>query len=97
MASDPKIEIEKALRKALEQEAPQFANVPIVLERPKQADHGDFSSNVALQLAKSLKNPFAEAANLHYRGIIRDQEGQWEAAIEDYGPYVEHHHPDAGE
>ena len=45
MASDPKTEIEKALRKALEQEAPQFADVPIVLERPKQADHGDFSSN----------------------------------------------------
>jgi arginyl-tRNA synthetase len=55
MATDPKIEIENALRKALRAEAPQLADTPIVLERPKQPDHGDFSSNVALQLAKPLK------------------------------------------
>ena len=65
MATDPKIEIEKALRKALQVEAPQFADTPIVLERPKQAGHGDFSSNVALQLAQSLKtNPRQLAAAL---------------------------------
>jgi arginyl-tRNA synthetase len=65
MASDPKTEIENALRKALQAEAPQFANAPIVLERPKQADHGDYSSNVAMQLAKSLKtNPRQLAAAL---------------------------------
>jgi arginyl-tRNA synthetase len=65
MATDPKIEIEEALRKALRVEAPQFADTPIVLERPRQAEHGDFSSNVALQLAKSLKtNPRQLAAAL---------------------------------
>jgi arginyl-tRNA synthetase len=65
MASDPKTEIENALRKALQLEAPQFADAPIVLERPKQAEHGDFSSNVALQLARSLKtNPRQLAAAL---------------------------------
>jgi arginyl-tRNA synthetase len=65
MASDPKTEIENALRKALQSEAPQFADAPIVLERPKQAEHGDFSSNVAMQLAKSLKtNPRQLAAAL---------------------------------
>jgi arginyl-tRNA synthetase len=31
------------------------ADAPIVLERPKKAQHGDFACNVALQLAKSLK------------------------------------------
>jgi arginyl-tRNA synthetase len=68
MATDPKTEIEKALRKALEQEAPAFADVPIVLERPKQAGHGDFSSNIAMQLAKSLKtNPRQLAAALASR------------------------------
>ena len=64
MASDPKVAIEQALRTALAREAPQFADTPILLERPKQAEHGDFSSNVALQLAKTLrKNPreFAQA------------------------------------
>ncbi len=65
MSADAKAAIEDALRKALRQEAPQFADTAIVLERPKQAGHGDFSSNVALQLAKSLKtNPRQLAAAL---------------------------------
>jgi arginyl-tRNA synthetase len=65
MATDPKIAIEEALREALRQQAPQFADMPIVLERPKQAGHGDFSSNVALQLAKALKkNPRELATSL---------------------------------
>src|SRR5919109_435193 len=65
MATDPKAELEKALRKALQAEAPQFADTPIVLERPKQPEHGDFSSNVAMQLAKALKaNPRQLAAAL---------------------------------
>src|SRR6185503_16477830 len=65
MAIDPKVEIEAALRRALRAEAPQFADMPIVLERPRQAEHGDFSSNVAMQLAKSLKtNPRQLAAAL---------------------------------
>jgi arginyl-tRNA synthetase len=65
MASDPKAAIEEALRKALHREAPQFADTPIILERPRQADHGDFSSNLALQLAKSLKmNPKQLATSL---------------------------------
>ena len=58
MAGDPKVEIEKALRKALGEIAPEHADFPFVFERPKQASHGDFSSSVALQLAKELKkNP----------------------------------------
>jgi arginyl-tRNA synthetase len=69
MALDPKGEIEKALRKALEVEAPQFADMPIVLERPKQAGHGDFSSNLALQLGKALKKNPRELANALARRI----------------------------
>ena len=53
-----KTEIETALRRALGRVAPDHAGAPILLERPKQAGHGDFSSNIALQLAKQLKrNP----------------------------------------
>jgi arginyl-tRNA synthetase len=54
MATDPKIRIEAAVRKALEKVAPAHAEVPFVFERPKQASHGDFSLNIALQLAKQL-------------------------------------------
>jgi arginyl-tRNA synthetase len=65
MTVDPKAALEEALRAALRAEAPQFADTTIVLERPKQAGHGDFSSNVALQLAKPLNtNPRALATAL---------------------------------
>ncbi len=38
--------------------APERAGTPIVVERPKQASHGDYATNVALQQAKALKrNP----------------------------------------
>jgi arginyl-tRNA synthetase len=68
MSPDPKAALEEALRVALRAEAPQFADTAIVLERPKQAGHGDYSSNVALQLAKSLKtNPRALATALAAR------------------------------
>jgi arginyl-tRNA synthetase len=63
MAADPKVQIERALRKALHAVAPEHAGAPIVLERPKQAGHGDFSSNVALQLAKALKKNPRELAS----------------------------------
>jgi len=38
--------------------APERAGIPVVVERPKQAAHGDYATNVALQHAKALKrNP----------------------------------------
>jgi arginyl-tRNA synthetase len=59
MAVDPKAEIEAALQRALEKEAPEYAKTPFYsLERPRQAGHGDYSTSVALQLAKRLnRNP----------------------------------------
>lgn len=46
------------LRTALASVAPGQALAEIILERPKQASHGDFASNLALQLARELKtNP----------------------------------------
>jgi arginyl-tRNA synthetase len=45
--------------------APAEASVVAVIERPKQAQHGDFACNVAMQLAKRLKrNPREIAAAL---------------------------------
>ena len=54
MGNDPKAQIEAALRAALAKVAPGHTDAPILLERPKQSAHGDFSSNIALQLAKNL-------------------------------------------
>lgn len=45
--------------------APDFDNLTILLERPKSADHGDFATNLALVLAKPLKqNPRAIATQI---------------------------------
>ncbi|PKO84590.1 MAG: arginine--tRNA ligase [Betaproteobacteria bacterium HGW-Betaproteobacteria-11] len=43
------------LRTALGSVAPGQMDAEILLERPKQASHGDFASALALQLARSLK------------------------------------------
>jgi arginyl-tRNA synthetase len=43
---------------ALDQVAPGHAATAVVVERPKQAGHGDFACNLAMQLAKPLRrNP----------------------------------------
>ena len=42
-------------RTALASVAPNATDVAIVLERPKQAQHGDYACNLAMQLAKLLR------------------------------------------
>ena len=57
MSSDPKTHLAELLRAALASVAPG-ASADIQLERPRDPGHGDFSSNLALQLARALKeNP----------------------------------------
>ena len=67
--ADPKEEFRRVLEHALRAVAPEAAGIEIHIERPKNPEHGDLSSNVAMQLARQLKrNPreiaqkFLEAA-----------------------------------
>jgi len=56
--TDLRTQLEAWLALGLAAVAPERAGTPIVLDRPKQPEHGDFASNVALQHAKALKrNP----------------------------------------
>ena len=56
--NDPKTELERAIATAVRAVATEHADTPIVVERPKQASHGDYASNVALVLAKrAQRNP----------------------------------------
>ena len=56
--TDLKSELAEWLSAGLARVAPEHVPPAISLERPKQAQYGDYSSNVALQLAKALKrNP----------------------------------------
>ena len=64
MSADPKVVLSELLRRALESVAPDHAGTAIELERPKQASHGDFSSNIALQLAKPLRRSPRDLAAL---------------------------------
>jgi arginyl-tRNA synthetase len=52
MPRDPKTVLAEALAQALREQAPEAGEVAIVLERPKNPAHGDWSSNLALQAAK---------------------------------------------
>ena len=55
---DPKIHLSELLREALASVAPGQKVAEIVIERPRDPSHGDFASNLALQLARELKaNP----------------------------------------
>ena len=55
---DVRLHLAGLLRAALASVAPQHAAAAIILERPKQASHGDFASNLAMQLARELRtNP----------------------------------------
>ncbi|MDR1423055.1 MAG: arginine--tRNA ligase [Azoarcus sp.] len=64
MSADPKILLTRLIRDALKSVAPAHAAVDILLERPRQAGHGDFATNVAMQLAKTLKRNPRELAAL---------------------------------
>ncbi|MDR1229498.1 MAG: arginine--tRNA ligase [Azoarcus sp.] len=65
MSADPKILLTDLIRNALGSVTPEYAGTPVLLERPKQAGHGDFATNIALRLAKTLKrNPRTLAALL---------------------------------
>jgi arginyl-tRNA synthetase len=55
---DPKEEFRRVLEQGLRAVAPEAAGLEIHIERPKNPEHGDLSSNVAMQLSKQLKrNP----------------------------------------
>src|SRR5262249_55638091 len=62
MSAEIKSHIVDLLTRALAKVAPQQPGSLISLERPKQAQHGDFSSPLAMQLARQLKQAPRQAA-----------------------------------
>jgi arginyl-tRNA synthetase len=61
-APDARAHLADLLASALRKAAPEHAGAAIALERPRQAQHGDYACNVALQLAKALKRRPREVA-----------------------------------
>ena len=64
MSIDPKTLLTELIRAALKSVAPEHADTAIVLERPRQAGHGDFATTIAMQLARTLKRNPRELAGL---------------------------------
>lgn len=62
---DVRTHLSELFHAALEQVAPEFGDTKVIIERPKQAHHGDYACNIALQIAKPLhRNPREVAADL---------------------------------
>ena len=53
--TDPKTELERLLTAHARAELPSLPGVEVKLERPREASHGDFATNVALTAAKAQK------------------------------------------
>ena len=62
--------VQEAARKAF----PDALDVSVELERPKSAEHGDFATNVALQLAKRVGRKPREAAEAIVAALGRNDE-----------------------
>jgi len=62
--SDAKSTIEAAVRAALLQEVPEASDLAVLAERPKQAEHGDYATSVALAAAKRARRNPRELAGL---------------------------------
>ena len=83
MPSEIRSHLTELLTRALAKVAPQQPGSLVVLERPKQAQHGDFSCPSAMQLAKALKrNPREVAREL----IDALPASDWLEAAEIAGP-----------
>src|SRR5215831_4783225 len=73
MSAEIKSHITALLTRALAQVAPQQPATLISLERPKQAQHGDFSSPLAMQLARQLKQAPRQAAEALLKAMPRSE------------------------
>ncbi len=83
MSAEIKSHLIGLLTQSLAHVAPQSAASIIALERPKQAAHGDWACNVAMQLAKQLKRNPRELAQALIAGLPASP---WLDAAELAGP-----------
>ena len=61
----------------LEDGLARIAGIPVALERPGKAEHGDYATNVALRLAGAQKRPPLEiAAWLHVSYLAPQKSGR---------------------
>ena len=62
-AVNPREQIASALARIVREQFPDLAPQPVVVERPREAAHGDYATNVALALAKPARSNPRELAS----------------------------------
>jgi len=72
LTDDPKTLLERILSKGLAQVAPDSAGIQVQLERPRNPEHGDYSCNVAMQLARALQRKPREIAQQLMDAVQRE-------------------------
>src|SRR6266542_1630261 len=93
-------DLRSTIKEAVEAEVraryPEHADVPVIVERPKQAAHGDFATNIALTLAKRVGRKPRELAQEIGAATARALAG---AVLESQGANVtrEFYYNDAGQ
>ena len=70
---DAKTQVARLLRAAVAQAAPDAGEVAIVLERPRDAAHGDLACNIALQLGKRLRRNPRELAQAIVQALPKNE------------------------
>ena len=71
-ANDPKSLLERILSEGLARVAPNASGVDVQIERPRNPEHGDYSCNLALQLARALKRKPREIAQQLLEAVAGD-------------------------
>ena len=83
MSAEIRTHLAELFTRALAKVAPQHPPAIVEFERPKQASHGDYATNVALQLAKPLGRPPRAIAQALVAAL---PPSDWVAAAEIAGP-----------
>lgn len=77
--------VKKSLSKAVASgELPQFEAGEIVIETPREKEHGEFSTNIAMQAAKAAKKAPRQIADIITKNM--DFEGTYITKVETAGP-----------
>jgi len=72
LPEDPKVLLERVLAEGLARIAPGTSAIEVQLERPRNPEHGDYSCNAAMQLARVLKRKPREVAQQLLESVQAD-------------------------
>ena len=67
---DPKTSLQERVKRVVREKFPEAGDFEVDLDRPKNPEHGDFTTNVAMQLAKRIGKKPREVAEVITAGFL---------------------------